>query len=300
MECKLSKLTMFYKSIGKGRPILMLHGWPLDHRAMVGAMEPIFKRRPGWRRIYPDLPGMGKTTGEGWIETQDHMLDVVCEFVDHVIGEEQFAIAGLSYGGYLARGIIHSRAKSVIGLALIVPAMNTVGESRDVPSHITLVEDASALEGLSPDEAESIQRMTVIQSRRQTEQWKVDIFPAVEVADHAFLGRLEKAGGFSSFDVGRLPSPFPGPALFLMGRQDASVGYRDAWKILEDYPRATFAILDRAGHCLTMEQEGLFHALVNEWLDRLEEMKAKADHHSGGQEPRNSHRLTVKGDRSFD
>ena len=270
MECKLSKLTVHYKLVGKGRPLLMLHGWPLDHRSMVGAMEPIFKEHPGWCRIYPDLPGMGKTPGEGWIETQDHMLDVICEFVERLIGEERFATVGLSYGGYLARGIVHRQAEWVIGLALLVPAMNTVGESRDVPSHVTLREDASALEELSADEAESIQGMAVVQSRRQTEQWKEDIFPAMEIADHAFLDRLAKTGGFS-FDVDRLPVPFLKPTLFLMGRQDASVGYRDAWKVLEDYPRATFAILDRAGHCLTMEQEKLFHALVNEWLDRVEE-----------------------------
>jgi pimeloyl-ACP methyl ester carboxylesterase len=270
MKCALSNITVHYETIGEGRPILMLHGWPLDHRSMVGAMEPIFTRRPRWRRVYPDLPGMGKTKGEDWIETQDHMLDIVCEFVDRIVGEERFAIAGLSYGGYLARGIVHRRAKSVIGLTLIVPAMNTVGQPRNVPPHVTLVEDGSALEGLSADEAESIQGMAVVQSLKQTELWKKEIFPGVRAADHAFLARLEKRGGFS-FDVNHLPKPFSGPALFLMGRQDASVGYRDAWKVLEDYPRATFTILDRAGHCLTMEQEKLFHALVNEWLDRLEE-----------------------------
>lgn len=270
MERKLSKLTVHYKLIGKGLPLLMLHGWPLDHRSMLSAMEPIFEDRPGWYRIYPDLPGMGKTPGEDWIKTQDHVLDVVCEFVDRVIGEERFAIAGLSYGGYLARGLVHRRAESVIGLALLVPAMNTVGQPRDVPPHVTLVEDASALAGLSPDEAASIQKMAVVQSRRQTEQWKTDIFPAVAAADHTFLDRLEKAGNFS-FDVDQLPVPFPGPTLFLTGRQDTSVGYRDTLKVLEDYPRATFAVLDRAGHCLTMEQEKLFHDLVGEWLDRVEE-----------------------------
>ena len=56
-----------------------------------------------------------------------------------------------------------------------------------------------------------------------------------------------------------------------MGRQDATVGYRDAWELIENYPRGTFAILDRAGHNLQIEQEGLFNALVNEWLDRVEE-----------------------------
>ncbi len=51
--------------------------------------------------------------------------------------------------------------------------------------------------------------------------------------------------------------------------------YRTLSKKLKEmaaqFPRATFAVLDRAGHGLTMEQTGLFRALVAEWLDRVEE-----------------------------
>jgi pimeloyl-ACP methyl ester carboxylesterase len=57
----------------------------------------------------------------------------------------------------------------------------------------------------------------------------------------------------------------------MMGRQDAAVGWRDAWKVIEQYPRASFVVLDRAGHGLGVEQRGLFQALTAEWLDRVEE-----------------------------
>jgi len=55
----------------------------------------------------------------------------------------------------------------------------------------------------------------------------------------------------------------------VMGRQDTAVGYRDQWELIENFPRASFVILDKAGHNLQIEQEGLFHALVIEWLDRV-------------------------------
>ncbi|CAM02087.1 hypothetical protein SACE_2808 [Saccharopolyspora erythraea NRRL 2338] len=35
------------------------------------------------------------------------------------------------------------------------------------------------------------------------------------------------------------------------------------------YPRASFAVLDVAGHNLPIEQPELFGALVLEWLDRV-------------------------------
>ncbi|WP_286167138.1 alpha/beta hydrolase [Clostridium sp. D33t1_170424_F3] len=57
----------------------------------------------------------------------------------------------------------------------------------------------------------------------------------------------------------------------MTGRQDGCVGYRDLWRLLEDYPRATFAVLDMAGHNLQIEQPELFHSLVENWLVRTEE-----------------------------
>jgi pimeloyl-ACP methyl ester carboxylesterase len=97
-----------------------------------------------------------------------------------------------------------------------------------------------------------------------------DVIPAVEIADHDFLDSIEEPFNFS-LNNGKLPAPFEKPALFLLGRQDAAVGYVDAWRVLADYPRASFVVLDRAGHGLGVEQKGLFEALAQEWLDRVEE-----------------------------
>ena len=59
---------------------------------------------------------------------------------------------------------------------------------------------------------------------------------------------------------------------FLLGRQDHIVGYRDQWDIIDNYPRATFVVLDRAGHgAAPVEQYELCQALMSEWLDRVEE-----------------------------
>jgi len=55
----------------------------------------------------------------------------------------------------------------------------------------------------------------------------------------------------------------------VMGRQDSVVGYRDHWQLIENFPRASFVILDKAGHNMQIEQDGLFSALVKEWLDRV-------------------------------
>lgn len=272
MECKLENITVHYEAFGEGRPLVVLHGWPADHLTCVRFLEPIFEQRGGWKRIYPDLPGMGKTPGMDWITKQDDVLDVVLNFISNVAPGQSVSVAGYSYGGYLAQGVVYQKPALVNGVFLIAPAtVNPFADERErsLPQHITFVEDETLIEELEPDEAEAFQSMTVVQNRKTLEEFK-DFARAMKMADQEYLSRLE--GNFAfSFDVRVLPEPFDRPALILAGRQDSALGYHDAWDILENYPRATFAVLDRAGHPLPYEQEHLLHALVDEWLDRVEE-----------------------------
>ena len=43
--------------------VLMLHGFPVDHRILRAPMERLFASHPGWRRVYVDLPGFGASPG---------------------------------------------------------------------------------------------------------------------------------------------------------------------------------------------------------------------------------------------
>ena len=92
----------------------------------------------------------------------------------------------------------------------------------------------------------------------------------LEQADEAALDRIRQ-GWAGSFPLEPAGSTYDAPVQVFTGRQDSSTGYRDAWPLLEHYPRATFAVLDRAGHNGHIEQPVLFEALVHEWLDRVEE-----------------------------
>jgi pimeloyl-ACP methyl ester carboxylesterase len=272
MDCELKDIKVYYELFGEGRPIIMLHGWSVDHRYMVSDMEPLFKQRDGWKRIYLDLPGHGRTPGKDWITNQDKILDVVLDFIDNLIPGQRFVLAGSSLGAYLARGVVHHRSASLDGLLLTVPLI-VHGAKRHVPSTVTLVADPALVSELEPDEAEGLFQIAVVQSRKVVDYIRANLSPASETGDQAFQAKIrEHPENYAfSFDVDALPKPFPAPTLIVTGRQDSDVGYRDAWEILENYPRGTFVVLDRSGHFLGIEQEDLFHTLVCEWLDRVEE-----------------------------
>lgn len=127
------------------------------------------------------------------------------------------------------------------------------------------------LSRLSSEDAEEFESMAVVQSEEIWERYNNEIFSGVRIADSAFLEKLRNEGYAFSFDVDGLKDKFEKPTVFILGKQDISVGYKDVWNILDNYPRGTFVVLDRAGHNLQLEQVGLFTSLVNEWLDRVEE-----------------------------
>jgi pimeloyl-ACP methyl ester carboxylesterase len=112
--------------------------------------------------------------------------------------------------------------------------------------------------------------VAVVQTHQTLTAFRAAVAPGLAAADREFLARLDESPEFS-FEVDRLPQAFPAPGLILAGRQDSMCGYSEAWDLLENFPRATFAVLERAGHGLAQEQKGLFRALVGEWLDRVDE-----------------------------
>ena len=269
MECKVNGLSIYYESIGQGRPIIMLHGFYPDHRLMSGCMEPIFAKQTGYQRIYLDLPGMGQTKGADWITSSDSMLTVVMDFIDHILPGQNFLLAGESYGGYLARGIVYKWAQRVDGLMLLCPCIIANQAKRDRPPHVVIKPDQKLLGTLQPADATEFGSMAVVQNEANWRNFRDNVLCGVRIADNEMLSNLQKTAYEFSFPIDKLAHPFANPTLLLLGRQDASVGYKDAWSILDNYPRASFAVLDRAGHCLEIEQEGLFRCLVNEWLDRV-------------------------------
>ncbi|GHO89989.1 2-hydroxy-6-oxo-6-phenylhexa-2,4-dienoate hydrolase [Reticulibacter mediterranei] len=239
-------------------------------------MEPLFVQRSGWQRIYLDLPGMGQTPSNEHIKSTDDLLDVVVDFIDAVIPGHSFLIAGTSYGGYLSRGVLRRKFDQVAGMALICPVIFGDRSQRDLPPRTVIVENARLLAELVPADAEEYSSLAVVQNEENWQRFRDEILSGMSIADEAFLQRISQRYSYT-FDVDVLPQPFSKPVVILAGRQDQVTGYRDAWRILENYPRGTFAVLDRAGHNAHIEQHHLFQVLVGEWLDRVRESMQRED-----------------------
>jgi pimeloyl-ACP methyl ester carboxylesterase len=270
MICRIGDIPVYYEVFGTGRPILMIHGFSPDHRLMSGCMEPIFEKRAGWRRIYFDLPGMGRTPGPDWLTNSDQMLDVVRGFVDQVLPLEHYCVAGESYGGYLAQGLAARAPDRIEGLFLLCSLVHAEPARRRVPGHVVLEREPGLFERLTPEERAAFEPVGVIQTGATWEKMKRDVLPGLAARDQKFLDRLWEQGYPFADEAALDRAEYEKPVLIIAGRQDGIVGYEDSQDLASRYPRATCAVLDRAGHNAQIEQPELLEALTAEWLLRVE------------------------------
>jgi pimeloyl-ACP methyl ester carboxylesterase len=252
---------------GDGLPVLALHGWTPDHRLMTGCLEPVFAARPGYRRLYPDLPGMGHSPATG-INSSDDVLAAIRELIEERIGTQPFLVIGESYGGYLARALANALPEQVLGLALICPiGVNLDNDRRTVPEPQALRTDPELLASIDPATAKEFAEVAVVQNATTLARFEQEILPGLQLADAEAMARIK--ANWALREGPEREAPFTRPSLIICGRQDDSVGYVDQFALLPHYPRASFGVLDVAGHNLQIEQPELFGTLINDWLDRV-------------------------------
>ena len=251
MLLNICKTNINYEVIGSGTPLLLFSGYINDMTAMIKTLEPIFRMRDGVKRIYVDHPGVGNSDS-GDIKTLSDYLKVIKEFVGEVTNGEDFIVAGYSFGGYLSRYILQEYFDHVKGMMLITPLTTNDLSNMDVDPKVEAIPNKNKSKEL------------YIQKRIEN-----DINHASLKSNHTFLETIQIQAMSEKVSLDNFQGKFHGPTLILTGRQDNIVGYKDAYALLEKYPRATYCVLDMCGHDLQIQQEELFDHLVVEWLERL-------------------------------
>jgi pimeloyl-ACP methyl ester carboxylesterase len=108
-------IRLAYTRRGTGTPLLLIHGYPLDHTIWDEVLPLIEK---DFDLILPDIRGFGESTT---IDLPYSMKDIALDFVallDH-LGVQKVVLAGHSMGGYAALAFARLHPERVTGLALV-------------------------------------------------------------------------------------------------------------------------------------------------------------------------------------
>lgn len=257
MECRINEVRVNYVEHGSGVPLVALHGAGVDHREIEAAIEAVVPGE-GYRRIYPDLPGMGRTTTAG-LSCNDDVVTLIGDFIDRLV-EGPALLLGHSYGAYVARGVAARRQDRALGLALLCPIGERTG---NVPEPSVVRTDADAYDQLEPAQRAGFDEYFVVRTSATARRYREHVVPGTTLVDEAALGRI-----FAGWKVDLGSDIFSAPTLIVAGRRDSVAGYIDAGDLLESYPRSTLALIEDAGHALMHERPELFASLFVDWLDR--------------------------------
>ena len=251
-------MLLHYTEQGDGAALVALHGAGVDHRDIEGPVE---RARLGerYRRIYVDLPAMGRSTADG-LRGNDDVVDVLVQFLDQVAGGPT-VLLGHSYGAYLARGVAARHPDLVRGLALVCP----IGaQNRNVPAHEVVRQEDAAYEGMTAEQRSAFDDYFVVRTPETARRFLDHSWPGTQLVDGDAFGRIAQV-----WPIDLPVATVSAPTLIMAARHDSVVGYAGAEDLLGSYPNATLSVVADAGHALPHEKPELFASLLHDWARRI-------------------------------
>jgi pimeloyl-ACP methyl ester carboxylesterase len=108
-------MELAYARRGKGTPLMLIHGFPLDHTSWDEAAALLENQ---FDIILPDLRGFGQSTTVATPYSMSDIADDLAGLLDH-LGIKKIALAGHSMGGYVALAFAKKYPQRVSGLGLV-------------------------------------------------------------------------------------------------------------------------------------------------------------------------------------
>ncbi len=246
------------ESQGSGPAILFIHGYPLDRtiwQHQVAGLD-------GFRRIAPDLRGMGKSDAPDLGYSMATYAEDLAGLLE-VLGEESVVLCGLSMGGYIAFEFLRRWPDRVRGLVL----MDTKADA-DTPegrkgrdAQLALLRD----EGIGAVADQMVPKLLA-----------PDAPPEVVARLRAMVMASPVAGVAGALTAMRdrtdsrvlLPELARIPVLVVSGAVDALIPPKVAEALADSIPGAVLEIIDGAGHLPPVEQPAATTEALRRFLAR--------------------------------
>jgi pimeloyl-ACP methyl ester carboxylesterase len=114
-KVNVNSIQLAYERRGKGTPLVLLHGFPLDHH-LWDEMAPLLEDK--FDVILPDLRGFGNSTMIDSAHSMDDYASDIASLLNR-LNIQKAAIVGQSMGGYVALAFARLYPDRVSGLGLV-------------------------------------------------------------------------------------------------------------------------------------------------------------------------------------
>lgn len=242
-------------------PLILLHGWTLDHRMWAPQVEGLAHSR---FLVMPDRRGCGRATAPPDLAREAEDVIAIADF----LGFERFALLGLSQGAVTALDVARKFASRLTGVVVSgapLPAL----VARDEVLALDTYRQWAAAGDLAKLRADWAQH-PLMQGRSP----EVAALLATMLADYDGRDLLVRS------DPPGLPHEvlraLAVPVLALVGEHDTPWRQACARALCDVAPRAMHAVVPGAGHLANADNPARFNALVAGFLKSCADPKKRA------------------------
>jgi 3-oxoadipate enol-lactonase len=233
-------IKLAYTRLGKGTPLVLIHGYPLDHTLWNEVASLLEKE---FDVIMPDLRGFGQSTTVETPYTISDMADDLAGLLDH-LKIEKVLLAGHSMGGYVALAFAKKYPQRVSGLGLVssqAVADSPEGKDRRYQTAADVAQKGVDIvaEAMTPKLSADVRVQAFVHTVIERQ------------APFAVIGALKAMA--EREDLLSHLSTVTYPVTLIHGNADALIPIERAKEIKAALPSARFVELQGAGHMPMME-----------------------------------------------
>jgi pimeloyl-ACP methyl ester carboxylesterase len=249
----ISTGPLAYVDRGAGPPVLLVHGFPLDHTMWEAQIEALSKHT---RVIAPDLRGFGQSP-LGAVDpargiSMGRYADDLAELLDAIVPAvtEPIVLVGFSMGGYIAWQFVRKYPERL--RALVQCDTRALADSEEGrPGRLKMAEKVA--EWGSARIAEMMGPKLIAPRSFETKPNVVaEVRAIVEQTSPAGIAAAQRGMAVRPDMTNFLPQ-IRVPTLILVGAEDAISPPAEMQSIADGIPNAKFVVIPDAGHMTTME-----------------------------------------------
>lgn len=264
MNLIINDFRMSYDDIGQGRPMVFIHGYPLNRAIWTPQVEHLSKR---YRLILPDLRGHGDSEATPGPYTMDLLADDLTSLIQALHIRQPVILCGLSMGGYVALAFARRHPELLAGLILTATHAGADTETgkenrrKAIAAAQKACGNGPAIESMLPKllaPATYHEKPQLVQHVRQIME-KTSLAGVV----NAQLGMIERPDSYETI------ASLEVPGLMVYGDQDQIIPEDAAVRTGASFADGSIAAIKGAGHLLNMEKPGEFNQILSDWLDRF-------------------------------
>lgn len=257
---ELSRANLNAGVYGSGRALLLIHGFPLNHRMWRNQINGLSDR---YTVIAPDLRGFGESDiSTGAMRMEDY-ADDLAELLDKMRVKEQIAICGLSMGGYVALEFIARHTERIAKIILCNTRADA--DSDEIARQRIRTAEELLVKGVETLASGMIPRLfskTTLDRRRDTvDEVRQSILDASPVGVASALRGMANRTDFNDKLAG-----IDLPALVLGGSDDEITPPDSMQTLAASFPRAEYMEIADAGHLAPLERPAEVNAAMRQIL----------------------------------